>query len=54
MGNAAVALASNIGYMVAGTLEFLLDTDGSFYFMEMNTGSRSSTRLPRWSRASTW
>jgi hypothetical protein len=37
MGQAAVALASNIGYIGAGTIEFLLDTDGSFYFMEMNT-----------------
>ena len=37
MGDAAVALASNIGYLGAGTIEFLLDTDGKFYFMEMNT-----------------
>jgi acetyl-CoA carboxylase biotin carboxylase subunit len=37
MGRSAVALAANIGYIGAGTLEFLLDTDGQFYFMEMNT-----------------
>jgi acetyl-CoA carboxylase biotin carboxylase subunit len=37
MGDAAVALASNIAYQGAGTIEFLLDTDGKFYFMEMNT-----------------
>ena len=37
MGAAAVALARNVDYENAGTVEFLLDVDGSFYFMEMNT-----------------
>ena len=37
MGTAAVKLAAAIGYSGAGTIEFLLDADGSFYFMEMNT-----------------
>ena len=37
MGDAAVAAAKAIGYVGAGTVEFLLDSDGSFYFMEMNT-----------------
>jgi acetyl-CoA carboxylase, biotin carboxylase subunit len=37
MGDAAVHLAQRIGYVGAGTIEFLLDSDGSFYFMEMNT-----------------
>jgi acetyl-CoA carboxylase biotin carboxylase subunit len=37
MGDAAVKLAAAAGYTNAGTVEFLLDRDGSFYFMEMNT-----------------
>jgi 3-methylcrotonyl-CoA carboxylase alpha subunit len=37
MGDAAVRAAQAIDYQGAGTVEFLLDQDGSFYFMEMNT-----------------
>ncbi|EED31654.1 acetyl-/propionyl-coenzyme A carboxylase alpha chain [gamma proteobacterium NOR5-3] len=37
MGEAAVAAARNIAYVGAGTVEFLLDRDQRFYFLEMNT-----------------
>src|ERR1051325_11056448 len=37
MGDAAVAGAKAIDYVGAGTIEMLLDEDGSYYFMEMNT-----------------
>lgn len=37
MGDAAVRVAKAIHYVGAGTIEFLLDQSGSFYFMEMNT-----------------
>lgn len=37
MGDAAVRVAKAINYIGAGTIEFLLDQTGSFYFMEMNT-----------------
>ena len=37
MGEAAARAAAAIGYEGAGTFEFLLDADGRYYFMEMNT-----------------
>ena len=37
MGEMAVALASTVKYRNAGTIEFLMDEDRNFYFMEMNT-----------------
>lgn len=37
MGHAAVAAAKAVGYVGAGTVEFICEQDGRFYFMEMNT-----------------
>lgn len=37
MGDAAIRAAASINYVGAGTVEFLLDASGNFYFMEMNT-----------------
>jgi len=37
MGEAAVAAARAVGYVNAGTIEFILDSAGDFYFLEMNT-----------------
>ena len=37
MGRAAVEAAAAVQYVNAGTIEFLLDADGNYYFMEMNT-----------------
>ncbi len=37
MGEVAVKAAKAVGYYSAGTVEFILDKDGKFYFMEMNT-----------------
>ena len=37
MGEQAVSLAKNVGYSSAGTVEFLVDPQRTFYFLEMNT-----------------
>ena len=37
MGDAAIAAGKAIGYVGAGTVEFLLAPDGAFYFLEVNT-----------------
>ncbi len=37
MGEASLALCRSVGYQNAGTIEYLLDESGNFYFMEMNT-----------------
>jgi propionyl-CoA carboxylase alpha chain len=37
MGEQAVALAKNVGYYSAGTVEMLVDANRNFYFLEMNT-----------------
>src|SRR5690606_9146182 len=37
MGEQAVALAKAVGYFSAGTVEFIVDKDRDFYFLEMNT-----------------
>jgi len=48
MGEMAVRFAKSIGYYSAGTIEFIMDEDGSYFFMEMNTRIQVEHPVTEW------
>ena len=48
MGQTAVRAAKAAGYINAGTIEFLLEPSGTFYFMEMNTRIQVEHPITEW------
>jgi acetyl-CoA carboxylase biotin carboxylase subunit len=48
LGEASVAIAKKIGYVGAGTVEFLMDQSGGFYFLEMTCRIQSGHQVTEW------